>query len=244
MKKRLNSGSLVAIFGLVLVLSTGYLIAILPGAPPNTRAAILMRLGLTLLWIGLGGILIRLMRDPIQSVFQNIKVDPRITFVLFATFLALIEELITTTLTSLAPVFGVPVGAAYITASGNYLDVVCLHSVVVFIPMFIGWAFLLSRYTFSPNAVFLLFGITGVVAETMYGGGQALLEAGLWVFVYGLMVYLPACIFPANREARPPQWWHYVAAILLPLVLAIPVAVIIGFVHPVRVHFPPMQPGS
>ena len=120
---------------------------------------------------------------------QRIRIDPRITFVVMATILAMVEEAITTTLTNLAPLFGVPYGSAYITASGNYFDVVCLHSVVVFVPMFIGWSFLLQRYSFSPNAVFLLFGLTGLTAELSFSGPQAFLQFGLWIFVYGLMVF-------------------------------------------------------
>lgn len=50
-------------------------------------------------------------------------------FVVFATVLALIEEAITTTMTNLAPLFGVEIGEAYITASTNYVDVVLFHSV-------------------------------------------------------------------------------------------------------------------
>ena len=119
-------------------------------------------------------------------------------------------------------------------------DVVCFHSVVVFIPMFIGWAVLLRRYAFSPAAVFVLFGISGVLAETLYGGGQALFDMGLWVFVYGLMVYLPAYILPVRATARSPRWWHYGLAVLLPLAFAVPVALVVSVVHPVRVHFGPM----
>lgn len=57
------------------------------------------------------------------------------------------------------------IGKAYITASANYLEVVCFHSVVMFIPLFIAWACILSRYQFRPFAVFLLFGLTGTLAE-------------------------------------------------------------------------------
>jgi hypothetical protein len=64
-------------------------------------------------------------------------------------------------MTNLAPLFGVKVGQAYITSSTNYLDVVALHSVVMFVPLFVGWAVTLSCYDFSPFAVFLLFGLTG-----------------------------------------------------------------------------------
>ena len=44
---------------------------------------------------------------------------------------------------------------AHITASTNYFTVVCFHSVVVFVPMFIAWAWMLSRWRFSPLKVLL-----------------------------------------------------------------------------------------
>jgi len=236
-KKYLNASGLIALFGIELALFTGYLLLILPGLSANVRAAFLMRLGLIVVWIVCGGLGMLRLREPIRNVCRRFRLDASVQFVLLATFLALVEEMITTTLTNMAPLFGVPLGAAYITASSNYFDVVCFHSVVVFIPMFIGWAVLLRRYAFSPAAVFLLFGISGVLAEALYGGGQALLDMGLWVFVYGLMVYLPAYILPANSAAKPPRWWHYGLAILLPLVFAVPVALVVGAIHPVRVHF-------
>jgi hypothetical protein len=170
--------------------------------------------------------------------------NPRVGFVILATLLALTEELVTTSMTNAAPIFGVPVGAAYITASANYFDVVLFHSVIVFVPMFVGWTFLLSRYRFNPDSVLLLFGLTGVVVETMYGGAQAILEFGLWVFVYGLMVYLPAYAFQDSWGAGQPRRWHYGAAVVLPIVFAIPVALVVGILHPVRVHFAPMVAGS
>lgn len=59
--------------------------------------------------------------------------------------MTLLEEAITTFMTNLAPFFGVKVGEAYITACTNYLDVVLLHSVIVFVPWFIAWAWILKR---------------------------------------------------------------------------------------------------
>lgn len=232
------------LLALGLAASTCFLTLILPNAFPNTRAIILMRLGLVMIWVVSGGALMYLLREQVRLVLQNIRIDPRILFTLFATFLALVEELVTTTLTNLAPLFGVPVGAAYITASSNYFDVVCLHSVVVFIPMFLCWALLLQRYSFSPNAVFFLFGLTGVAAEALHGGMQAVLDANLWVFVYGLMVYLPAYAIMGRMNARQPRWWHYGLAIFLPFVFAIPVAIVVSLAHPIQVHFPPLQPGT
>jgi uncharacterized membrane protein YhdT len=244
-KRFWNSGCLIAVLGAWLAVSTGAVVMIgLAFARPNTRAVILMGAGLVLLWVTLGGFLMRRLRDPARALVRAIPIDWRIKFVLLAAGLALVEEAITTAMTNLAPFFGVPVGAAYITASADYFDVVCLHSVVVFIPMFIGWAVLLRYCDFSPNAVLLLFGLTGLAVETMFSGAQALAEFGLWIFVYGLMVYLPAYTLPANRGAKKPRWWHYPAAVFLPILFAIPVAAVVGMVHPIRVHFPPIPPNT
>ena len=75
-------------------------------------------------------------------------------------------------------------------------------------------------------------------------GAQAILEFGLWVFVYGLMVYLPAYAFHDSWGPRQPRRWQYGAAVVLPVLFAIPVALLMGIVHPVRVHFAPMVAGS
>jgi hypothetical protein len=228
-----------------LVLSTTVVAIIaLVGAGPNTRAVILMGAGLVLLWVGVAGSAMYLVRHRVRSFLVRVRVDWRISFVAMATMLALLEEAVTTGMTNLAPLFGVPIGAAYITASTRYLDVVGLHSVVVFVPMFVAWAFMLRRVDFRPLSVFLLFGLTGTIAEAGLSGMQAIAEIGMWVFVYGLMVYLPAYCLPPGRGARPPLWWHYPVAILLPFVFAIPVAAIVGAIHPVRIHFPPIRRGS
>ena len=183
--------------------TTIVLIIALTTMGPNSRAVIMMGAGLILLWVALGGSLMFIFRNRIRQTVLGLPGDWRIKFVLFATLLALLEEAVTVSMTNLAPVFGVPVGAAYITASANYLDVVTLHSVVVFIPMFIGWAFILSRWDFSPAVVFLLFGLTGTLAEVSFGGMQQFAQIAMWTFVYGLMVFLPAYCIPAERGAQP-----------------------------------------
>ena len=211
---------------------------------PNSRAVIMMGAGLILLWVALGGTLMYVFRDRIRRHRAGLRGDWRVKFVLFATLLALLEEAVTVSMTNLAPLFGVPVGAAYITASANYLDVVALHSVVVFIPMFIAWAFLLSRWDFSPAQVFLLFGLTGTLAEVSFGGAGQFAQIAMWTFVYGLMVFLPAYCIPAERGARPLRWWHFPLAVVLPIVFTIPVAVVVGTLHPIPIHFPPITPNS
>jgi hypothetical protein len=199
--------------------------------------------GLILLWIFLAGSLMYRFRDPIRTWATRFSLDWRLKFILGATGLALVEEAITTSMTNLAPLFGVKVGEAYITASANYLDVVALHSVVVFAPMFVGWAVILWRYAFSPFEVFLLFGLTGTLAEMSFGPQHAL-EFGMWIFVYGLMVYLPACCVPAERGAKPPRWWHYPLAVVAPMLFIplVPLPFIASWLFPnhPKIHFPPL----
>jgi hypothetical protein len=212
---------------------------------PNRRdrATVGMAWGLILLWILLGGTLMRRFREPIRGVLSKLRLDWRLKFILFATVLALAEEAVTTTMTNLAPLFGVRPGEAYITASANYLDVVAFHSVVVIVPMFVAWALMLWRYDFSPFAVFVLFGLTGTLAEMSFGF-QHVLEFGFWIFVYGLMVYLPAYCVPSERKAHQPRWWHYPLAVVAPF-LFIPLvplpllAKLLSPNHP-KIHFPPI----
>lgn len=187
------------------------------------RAIILMADGLILFWIIIGGSLTPTLRRRLVPKLAAIPIDWRVRFVLFCTAMALIEEAITTSMTNLAPVFGTTPEVAHITASTNYFKVVCFHSVVMFVPMFIAWAWMLSRWQFTPLKVLLLFGITGSIAEA--GINPTSLIGGFCVFVYGLMVYLPACTVPGDRSAKRPRWWHYPLAVILPfpfVVLAAP----------------------
>ncbi len=243
-----NSGRwpriLIGLLGTWLGLSTAAVTAVaLLSGRPVMRAVVLMGLGLVLLWVVVGGGVMWMARDRIRAVVLSIPIGWQLRFVLFATLLALIEEAVTTTMTNLAPAFGVPMGRAYITASGNYLDVVGLHSVVLFVPMFVAWSWLLQRYAFPPSVVFLLFGLTGTLAEAS-AGPQHLAEIGLWTFVYGLMVYLPTYSIPSDRGARKPSVWHYPWAVIAPFLFALPVAAVVGILHPVKIHFPPIAPNT
>lgn len=202
-----------------------------------TRAMFMMIIGLLALWVAVGGTLMHTFRDPISAWVGTIRVQWQIRFVMFATALALIEEAITTGMTNLAPVFGVEVGEAYITASANYFDVVLFHSVIVFIPMFIAWAHMLKRWGFTPGQVFLLFGTTGLLSEALTFGFQNLLQVPVWIFVYGLMVYLPAYTARHDYQAPAPQRVHYLYAVLLPIVYSVPVVLLVNLIHPVAIHF-------
>lgn len=204
---------------------------------PRENAIAWMVTGLFLLWCVLGGGLMWRYREPLSRRFRGWRGRWQVKFVLLCSLLALIEEAITTTMTNLAPLFGVPTGEAYITASTNYLDVVLGHSVVVFVPMFVAWAWMLSRWRFQPKQVMVLFGGTGILAETFSFGGHQLLGWGLWLLVYGLMVYLPAYAVRHEVGDIPPRLRHYLMALLLPYLVAAPVAVVVGWLHPVRIHF-------
>jgi hypothetical protein len=242
--KRHTLGHLIAATGAVGVLEVSFVVAVVSiGGDPVSKAVVHMGAGLVLLWCVGGGIAMRILRDRIRPAVLLIPIRWDVRFLLFCTVLALVEEAITTSMTNLAPVFGVPVGRAYITASASYLDVVLGHSVILFVPMFACWAFILSRLSFHPNAVFLLYGLTGALAEASSFGLQSVTQAPMWIFVYGLMVYLPAYCLPDRPDARPPRPVHYPMAVLLPFVAAIPVAGGVGYLHPIKVHFPPITPG-
>ena len=218
-----------------LLLSTT-LVTIFVFGNPIQRAVIGMGWGLIILWIFTIGPLMVRYRESIKGLVQGIKIRWQIKFIVFATLLALLEEAITVSMTNAAPLFGVKIGEAYITASTNYLDVVFFHSVIAFIPLFIGWAWVLTRYQFSPFEVFLLFGITGTLAEAGYGGIQHLREFGLWIFVYGLMIYLPAYTIPEERGAKPIRFWDYLIAIPYTYVVGIPFYILFGLMNHLIFH--------
>jgi hypothetical protein len=197
-------------------------------------AIMLMAAALALVWNVLGGAVMYLARKPVRELVSKSRLGRGATFVLFATLLALLEEGVTTTLTNLAPVFGNAQG--FITASRNYLEVVVWHSVIVIAPMFVVWSWLLARFRFSPGCVFLLFGINGVLAELLIGG-PALLMAPFWIFVYGLMIFLPAYSFPTNGETPAPRWFHYPAAIGACLLASAAVALLVNLLSPHLPHF-------
>jgi len=168
-----------------------------------------------IIWVCLIGGLMYTFRDKIRTKISLIPHWPW-WFVSFVLCLALLEEFIAVGITNLAPFFGVAAGQAYFTASGDYLDVVMYHSIIVFLPFFAAWVWALRRYKFSPTAVFFMWGITGICAELLFAGGNlfALIAAGFWIFVYGLMLWLPTYCLPDDRSAIEPRYYHYAAPIL------------------------------
>jgi len=191
---------------------------------PDKRAIMKMGIGLILIWCVIGGLVMYGARDRFVAWAQRIPLGWRTRFVLLCIIFAMLEEAVTTTLTNMAPLLGGVTDAARITASKNYLEVVLKHSVIIFVPWFLCWAWLLSRYDFRPIEVLLLFGLTGTLAEAITFGLQNVVGVGMWTFVYGLMIYLPAATVPEERAARVARWWHWLVAVFLPIFFAIPLA--------------------
>jgi hypothetical protein len=189
---------------------------------PDNRAIIKMGVGLILIWCVLGGLVMYRFRDSFVAWATRIPLGWRTRFVLLCIIFAMLEETVTTSLTNMAPLLGGVTDAARITASKNYFEVVFLNSVIAFVPLFLCWGWLLSRYDFRPAEVLLLFGLNGTLAETISFGPQNLIQVGMWVWVYGLMAYLPACTVPENRETRTARWWHWLLAVFLPIVFIVP----------------------
>lgn len=83
----------------------------------------------------------------------------------------MIEEAVTVGMTNTAsPIWGVSPTEAHITASTDYWVVILQHSIIVFISLFITWGLVLKRYNFHPVWVYVLFGLTGSVAEILTFG--------------------------------------------------------------------------
>jgi len=51
------------------------------------------------------------------------------------------------------------------------------------------------------------------------------------VFVFGLMVYPPACTVAQDRGAKPPRLWRHPLAVVLPFMAAIPVVPVVVFLR-------------
>ena len=182
---------------------------------PAIHAAAGMMLALFVIWVVIIGGIMYALRDRVRATLSRFP-NWQSWFLPFVLCLVLLEELIAVGITNAAPFFGVKIGEAYLTASTNYFDVVFNHSVIVFLPLLIAWAWSLKRYKFSPTTVFLYWGLTGVCAELLFAGGNlfALIAIGFWVFVYGLMLWLPTYCMPADRPAIEPRYYHYAFPIL------------------------------
>ena len=133
-------------------------------------------------------------------------------------------------MTNLAHLFGISPYEVFITASPNYIEVVTKHSVIVFIPWFIAWGFILRKYTIHPNDVMVLFGITGVLAESLSFGLQNLLQFGFWIIIYGLMIYLPAFLVYNPENSNFFKRKYYPLLIIVPFLALVLWAILFIFI--------------
>lgn len=242
--KRTNLFQSIVVIGSGIFLVSGYtLLYVFTRDEKIPHAVIGMGAGLIVFWVVLLGGAMFLFREPVKKFVQKIPLHWQVKFIVFCILLAMLEEAIAVTMTNLAPWFGVGVGEAYITASANYFDVIVHHSVIVFVPWFIVWAWLLKRYLFNPFQASLLFGLNGLIGESIAFGAQNPLSIVMWMFIYGLMIYLPSYTLPEERGAKPPNLWHGVLAFLFPLAAGILWAVIINIFQPGHpdIHFPLLQ---
>ena len=189
------------LLGIVLLVSS--FLTFLTWKQPHKRAMLAMAWGLICFWIVGCGFAMWRWKDTWCRFAAKLRLPWFIKFTLGCILLAMLEEVVTTTMTNCAPLFGVRPGEAYITASANYLDVILHHSVVVFVPMFVGWAVLLRYWRFSPFEVFVLWGTTGTLLEFAYSGYQGIPNFPFWILVYGPMVWLPAHFPASTRPAKP-----------------------------------------
>lgn len=231
------------IVALLLIFATGFdaLLFAISYSENNLQGIGIMGMGLGTLfvWVWIGGALMLRYRDKIASYVRGLSYAWQVKFVVFATVLALVEEMVTTLMTNLAPMFGTTPEIAHITASTNYFDVVLFHSVIVIAPLFIAWAIILKHYDFKPFSIFLLFGVMGIIAEaSLAGPAIALAGFAQWILIYGLMIYLPAYSLPTRATAKPVRWYMYLLAVpaifLIALTMIIPIVLIITQVlhHP------------
>lgn len=226
---------------IIYAISRHFLVAIILKNQGYFTGSAVIAMGLTLIvvWVVIGGFIQKKLLHTYYQKLTKPTRSPVIYFVIFATILACLEEAVTVTITNLAQVYGVPFGQAYITASANYLDVITMHSVIMFVPMFITLGLLLKRYDISPFKTLIMWGIIGVLAEALSGGIQALSSFTSWIFIYGLMVYIPAHIF-VNTTRKKPFFLLYPVFIIMILFSAITTVWIPNALDHPQIHFPPI----
>lgn len=206
----------------------------------HAHAMFTMAFLLFIVWVLIGG---WIQRRYIMKHYEKItepKKHPILFFAFTATLLACGEEAITTFMTNQAPNLGSAIGKSYITASTNFFDVIFFHSVIVFVPMFFVLGYILKKYNISPFKAFILFGLIGVVAEVMFSGPSTAVNAPFWIFVYGLMVYLPAHYF-VRMERRDFSFLQYPIFVIMILASASLTAWIPAVQNHPSIHFEKMD---
>jgi hypothetical protein len=212
-------------FGYLIIFS---LVALATG--PVERSAIVMQWGSFLSWVYIIAPLLGRKGLPLlKHRLSRFTLGPKRLFFIFAALFALIEEALAVFWNNITPsFFGQAVGPV-LTASTNYFEVILFHSVVVFLPLFLVWAYLLEHGRYSSREAYLYFGMTGILAEYIFNPGiLALLAGGFWILIYGSMVYYPArFLFGEEKSNLNVTWRRAVVAVFLPLLASVPLAILI-----------------
>jgi hypothetical protein len=232
-EKIMKSGTIIKIiFWIGIILNTAIFIITRFGSQPAYAVAG-MAYAIYIVWCILLGGLMYLLKDVVKAVGGFFKLPWQLKFFLGFVSLALLEEAFTVSMTNLAPLFGAKLGEAFITASADYLDVVLYHSVILFIPIIAAFTWILRKYRFSPNQLFLFFGLIGTGMETLYGGFTSALEFSFWIPVYGLMIWLPAYAFaPEEGKVRWYQYFITFVVIIVFWLLFFVIIALLGLIFP------------
>ncbi len=191
-------------------------------------AVVTMALGLLTLWGGLlAAIQWRLMRH-ISIRVRSFRYPVLASFLMMVG-LALIAEVVSTTMTNTAPLWGLSTDEAFITASANWWVVVSRHSVIVFLPQLWMVSWLHQHLSLRAFHWFIVYGLIGYVNEWLaFGEAASWVSVPFWMIIYGWIVYLPTTIVQSKNTRQSFRWSHSVLAFIGPLLLSMPWAL---FVH-------------
>lgn len=185
----------------------------------NGLAIMKMSIFLSFLWIIIWGTFQYFFKDIVRKMINMTEKKWKKKFFVLCIILVWIEEAIAVTMTNNVVQFWWEPWKAFITASTNYFEVIFLHSIIVFIPMFYAWILLLKKYDFSTAQVLFFFWISWIIWEIFMN--PIALISWFWIFIYGLMIALPVYCLP-KRNLRKPWFTWYVWALILPTLFSLP----------------------
>lgn len=192
-------------------------------------AIVSMALGLLFIW----GVLVALLQIKLINSIKpvNIQTFKAIVVVVgFMTLLALIAEIVSTSMTNTASLWNLSPSEAYITASPNYIEVVTKYSVIAFIPQFLGVALIHSKYKFTGFQWFIIYGIIGYLNEWLaFGEAASWVSIPYWIIIYGWIAYLPTQVIRPLKDRLNVKFYHYVLAVLWPILISVPWVLLVNY---------------
>jgi hypothetical protein len=204
-----------ALFVFVLAFQVLMVILVFDEGTWADRAFVILNSGLLVIWVGLiGGILYRI--NDRTGTFLSSNRHHILTFALICPLLVLIEETVAVMMTNTAPLWGLTTSEASITASVNWFETVTRHSVIVFIPQFVLLAIFTKAYRSDPAHVFLMYGLCGFIGEGLaFGFVHNLWGLPFWIFVYGMIAYVPTYVLQTDPNRPVARLWHHVLALVV-----------------------------